>query len=263
MDELNPNNGTQEIGELETMSELPTEEMSNAGSEEDFSLPENSNDRTKEQFSKLLQSNKELNQSNKELMDKLQQLESLKQTDKNAYSSVYETFKSDPFSAVTTQDYEYVDENGDVDIERLNKDLKELKMSTLEAKRLAEQAREDVEIREAHMKHPYLDPQNQNFDPQFFELVKDRVLRQKFYEKKNIPLVDVANQVFSFYKPNVKSNAKSVEEQKKVQQQVTQNAPISSSTGRRQEGPNLEDLKNRTMKGDSRAIQERLKALGI
>jgi len=218
MDDLNPNlNGTQQSGELETMSELPTEEMSNIGSEEDFSLPENSNDRTKEQFSKLLQSNKELNQSNKELMDKLQQLESLKQTEKNAY----------------------------------------------EAKRLAEQAREEVEIREAHMKHPYLDPQNPNFDSQFFELVKDRVLRQKFYEKKNIPLVAVADQVFNFYKPNAKPVGKTVEEQKKVQQQVTQNAPISSSTGRRQDGPNIEDLKTRTLKGDSRAIQERLKALGI
>lgn len=263
MDELNPN-GTQELetqGDVQiTETELPTVNQEEQSSEE-YQL-DTSNDRTKEQFQKLLQ-------SNKELKERLAQLESNKNSEPPiAYGSVYETFKSNPVVQTQSevQDNDYVNADGEVDIEKLNADLKALKVSALEARRLAEQAREDIEVREAHAKHPYLDPQNSNFDPQFFELVKDRVLRHRYYEGKNMPLATVADQVLSFYKPSSmakKEAERAVEEYKKSQQQVTSNAPISSSTGRRQEGTKLEDLRIRTQNGDSQALRERLKALGI
>jgi len=116
------------------------------------------------------------------------------------------------------------------------------------------------------MKHPYLNPQNSDFDPTFFELVKDRVLRQKFYENKTVSLGEVADQVISFYKPSsIKSaeSTKAIEDYKKAQSQIANNAPLSSSSRARQEGPNLDDLRARTRSGDSRAILERLKNIGI
>ena len=259
MDELNPSiNGTNEVlpqGIDSTLPELPTEEL---GQLEDFTI-ETSNERTKEQFNKLVQRNKELN-------EKVQQLEKTKNSDPVAYGSVYDTFKSDPFAGIQTSDTEYVDEEGNVDIKKLNADIKAAKMSALEAKRLAEQAREDYEIRDAHSKHPYLDPQNSEFDPAFFELVKDRVLRQRYYEGKNIPLSKIADEVSSYYRPGNRVQSeqkKAVDEYKKAQSQITNNAPISSSTGRRQEGTNLDDLRARTQAGDLSAVRERLKALGI
>jgi hypothetical protein len=265
MDELNPQLGTEEQevaqGDVQNvLQDLPPVNQDEQGQEE-FSLPEVSNDRTKEQFNKLLQ-------SNKELKEKLAQIESTKNSEPNAYGSVYETFKSTPFSENSdiNQDSDYVDEEGNVDIAKLNKDLKALKVSALEARRLAEQAREEIEVREAHNKHPYLNPQSPEFDPQFFELVKDRVLRQRYYEGKNVPLSQIADQVVSFYKPGVvakRDSEKAVEEFKKSQQQIASNAPLSSSTGRRQESNNIDDLRQRTQKGDSRALRERLKALGI
>lgn len=264
MDNLNPSGTNEQIvqGDVPTTpTELPTVNQEEQGSDE-FSLPENSNDRTKEQFSKLLQ-------SNKELKEKLAQIESTKNSEPViAYGSVYETFKSNPVVAPVTDvaDTDYITADGEVDIEKLNADLKALKVSALEARRLAEQAREEIEVREAHSKHPYLDPQNPNFDPNFFELVKDRVIRQRYYEGKNMPLGNIADQVLSFYKPSSMSKKeadKAVEEFKKTQQQVTSNAPISSSTGRRLEGQTLEDLRVRTQQGDSSALRERLKALGI
>lgn len=264
MDELNPQ-GTQELeaqGDVQNnLQDLPSENQEEQGSE-DFSLPENSNDRTKEQFNKLLQ-------SNKELKEKLAQIESTKNSEPPiAYGSVYETFKGNPVvqPVADVQDTDYITADGEVDIEKLNADLKALKVSALEARRLAEQAREEIEVREAHAKHPYLDPQNPAFDPNFFELVKDRVIRQRYYEGKNLPLTSIADQVISFYKPSgmsKKEAEKAVEEFKKAQQQVKSNAPISSSTGRRQEGQTLDDLRARTQKGDSSALRERLKALGI
>jgi len=259
MDNIDPNNnGTNEVlpqGFDESLSELPTEEINQLDS---FEI-ETTNERTKEQFNKLVQRNKELN-------EKVQQLEKNKNSDPVAYGSVYDTFKSDPFAGIQSSDTEYVDEEGNVDIKKLNADIKAAKMSALEAKRLAEQAREEYEIREAHTKHPYLDPQNSEFDPAFFELVKDRVLRQRYYEGKNIPLSKIADEVSSYYKPSVNvqiEQKKAVDEYKKAQSQITNSAPITSSTGRRQEGTNLEDLRARTQAGDLSAIRERLKALGI
>jgi hypothetical protein len=260
MDYENPQ-GTQELDAqgygLESLSDLPTEQT-NDQSSDDFSLPENSNDRTKEQFSKLLQ-------SNKELKEKLAQLEKPKNSESSAFGSVYDTFKTDPFNVTESTD-SYVDAEGNVDISKLNKDLKEAKMSALEARALAQKAREDIEVREAHNKHPYLNPQHSEFDPQFFELVKDRMLRQKFYEGKQISLSDVADQVSSFYKPSALKTAdtqKAIEDYKKAQSAIANNAPLSSTTRGRQEGPNLEDLRARTRSGDSNAIRERLKAIGI
>lgn len=263
MDELNPTGTIEHEAQGDVQNnpqDLPTSNQEEQGSEQEYQL-DTSNDRTKEQFQKLLQ-------SNKELKERLAQVESNKNSEPViAYGSVYETFKSNPATAQSdVQDTDYVNADGEVDIEKLNADLKALKVSALEARRLAEQAREEIEVREAHAKHPYLDPQNPNFDPNFFELVKDRVLRHRYYEGKNMPLSNVADQVLSFYKPNgmaKKETEKAVEEFKKAQQQVVTNAPISSSTGRRQEGTNIDDLRARTQKGDSSALRARLKALGI
>lgn len=246
-------------GEFETPTELPPVESQTESSEADYQIPDNSNDRTKEQFQKLLQ-------SNKELKDQLQKLASNKNSEPTAYGSVYDSIKSDSAQGGTQATDSYVDEDGNVDIAKLNKDLKEAKMSALEAKALAQKAREDLEVREAHNKHPYLNPQSSEFDPTFFELVKDRTLRQKFYEGKNTSLIDIADQVISFYKPSsIKSaeGAKAIEDYKKAQSQIANNAPLSNSTRARQEGPNLDDLRARTRSGDSKAILERLKNIGI
>lgn len=262
MDELNPQLGMNEQvaqGEFETPTDLPAVESQTKSSDQDFSLPENSNDRTKEQFQKLLQ-------SNKELKEQLQKLASTKNSEPNPYGSVYDSIKSDSVQGNTSASDSYVDEEGNVDIAKLNKDLMEAKNSALEAKALAQKAREDLEVREAHMKHTYLNPQSSEFDPTFFELVKDRVLRQKFYENKTVSLGEVADQVISFYKPSsIKSaeSAKAIEDYKKAQSQIANNAPLSNSNRARQEGTNLDDLRARTRTGDSRAIIERLKNIGI
>jgi hypothetical protein len=261
MDDLNPSTkGTiepQAQGDVQTTpQELPTVNQEEQVLEDDFSLSESANDRTKEQFQKLLQRNKELN-------EKLKTFETSKKNEPEApaYASVYETFKTDPFAMGTSQEVDYIDEDGNVDIEKLNKDLKALKVSALEARRLAEQAREDIEVREAHAKHPYLDPQSSEFDPAFFDLVKDRVLSKRFYEGKNIPLIKIADEVISFYKPKgseKKDGEKAVAEYKKSQQQILTNAPVSSNTARRVEQSDVEDLRERTLKGDKEALAKRL-----
>lgn len=259
MDNYNPQ-GTQELeaqGQLDTLTDLPTEQ--NATSSEGEYQLDTSNDRTKEQFQKLLQ-------SNKELKEQLQNLASNKNSDPVAYGSVYESIKSGSVLDNTSNSEEYVDEDGNVNIAKLNKDLKEAKTSALEARALAIKAREDLEVREAHMKHPYLNPQSPAFDATFFELVKDRTLRQKFYEGKETNLVDIADQVISFYKPSsmkTDESNKAVEDFKKAQSQIANNAPLSNSSRNRQDGPNLEDLRTRTRSGDSKAILERLKNIGI
>jgi hypothetical protein len=262
MDELNPigTNDLNSQGDVQiNPADLPSLNELGQESVAEFALPEDSNSRTKEQFEKLLKRNKELN-------EKIVSLEKETKTEnKPSYNSVYDSFKSDKNAQINPES-DYVTEDGEVDIQKLNADLKALKVSALEARRLAEQAREEVEAKEAHMKHPYLNPTHKEFDPHFFEFVKDRVLRQKYHEGKNITLTEVADQVLSFYKPSTvvkKENERIEMESKKTQNQILSNAPVSASNGRREPTVDLNDLRNKTLNGSQSALDARLKLLGI
>ena len=156
-------------------------------SQESGSLPDNASERTKKEFEKLLN-------YNKELKAKVKELESLKQkqeSDVSNFKAGFET-ESDPS--------DYIDEDGNVDIARLNRDLRFLKSNALEAKALAEDAKNTIEVEKAVTKHPYLNPASNDYDIQFSELVKDRIARLKL-EGKNITLADAADEVLKVYKP--------------------------------------------------------------
>lgn len=235
MEELN----TQALNNIE---ELPTSDSTN-----NEVLPDNAPDRTKEQFQKLLKSNQEL----KATVDKLL---SERENASTQLGSVYEEFQTD----TTLPEEDYVDEEGNVNIAKLNQDLKVAKREAEEAKRLSQRAKEDIEVREAHSKHPYLDPSSPSFDPTFYEIVKDRVLAQKFYQGKNTSLTKIADEVSSFYKPAKKGSTEGIET-------ASNQMPISSSntSNGRNTDVSLDDLRARTRSGDSSAIQERLKRAGL
>ena len=54
-----------------------------------------------------------------------------------------------------------------------------------------------------------------------------------------------------------------VEEYKKSRESINHNSPVSSSSRVRNDGATLDELRTRTRQGDSNAIRERLKAIGI
>jgi hypothetical protein len=254
MEEIqNGNMDNLEVQEVDVASSgnLPDQEIS---TQEEPKLPEHAAERTRKEFEKLLA-------SNKELKAKLKELEVKKQAD-------VRTEVSD-FSSTLSEDMgDYVDEEGNVLIDKLNKDLKSLKMSALEAKALAEDAKNTIEVEKAVTKHPYLDPANEDFDPQFVELVKDRLARLQL-EGKNASLSMAADEVLRVYKPmnaTLKEREDAVSEYKKAQVAKAQVGSVNSGRNIRVD-QTIEDLKQKLYSYNSNdrsfAIQERLKKIGL
>lgn len=240
--------------EIQTPSELPTEETQ---SQQENSLPENAAERTRKEFEKLLT-------SNKELKARLKELESVKQPDSsNTKSSVF-----DNSSSISEDMGDYVDEEGNVLIDKLNKDLRALKLSALEAKALAEDAKNTIEVEKAVSKHPYLDPASSEYDPQFTELVKDRMARHQL-EGKSSSLSFAADEVLKVYKPansSLKEKEEAIAEYKKSQVAKAQVGAVNTGRNIRVD-QTTEDLKRKMYSYNSAdrssAIQERLKNIGL
>jgi hypothetical protein len=251
----NPN-GTMdnlEVQEVDVASSgnLPDQEKT---TQEEPNLPEHAAERTRKEFEKLLA-------SNKELKAKLKELEVKKQADVKP--------ESFDFSSNISEDMgDYVDEEGNVLIDKLNQDLKSLKMSALEAKALAEDAKNTIEVEKAVTRHPYLDPANSEYDPQFTELVKDRLARLQL-EGKNASLSMAADEVLRVYKPmnaTLKEREDAVSEYKKTQVAKAQVGSVNSGRNIRVD-QTTEDLKQKMYSFNSNdrsfAIQERLKKIGL
>ena len=244
-----------EVQEVDVASSgnLPDQEIS---TQEDPNLPDNAAERTRKEFEKLLA-------SNKELKAKLKELETKKQADNSSTRNVFED------SSTLSDDMgDYVDEEGNVLIDKLNKDLKTLKMSALEAKALAEDAKNTIEVEKAVTKHPYLDPANVDYDPQFVELVKDRLARLQL-EGKNASLSLAADEVLKVYRPmnaTLKEKEEAVTEYKKTQVAKAQVGAVNTGRNIRVD-TTVEDLKRKLYSHNSAdrssAIQERLKGIGL
>lgn len=244
-----------EVQEVDVASSgnLPDQEIS---TQEDPKLPEHAAERTRKEFEKLLA-------SNKELKAKLKELETKKQADNSSTRNVFED------SSTLSEDMgDYVDEEGNVLIDKLNKDLKTLKMSALEAKALAEDAKNTIEVEKAVTKHPYLDPANVDYDPQFVELVKDRLARLQL-EGKNASLSLAADEVLKVYRPmnaTLKEKEEAVTEYKKTQVAKAQVGAVNAGRNIRVD-TTVEDLKRKLYSHNSAdrssAIQERLKGIGL
>ena len=253
--DTNPN-GTMdnlEVQEVDVASSgnLPDQQTTTQG---EPNLPEHAAERTRKEFEKLLA-------SNKELKAKLKELEVKKQAE-------VKTEMSDYSSNISEDMGDYVDEEGNVLIDKLNQDLKSLKLSALEAKALAEDAKNTIEVEKAVTRHPYLDPANADYDPQFIELVKDRLARLQL-EGKNASLSMAADEVLRVYKPmnaNLKEREDAVAEYKKTQVAKAQVGSVNSGRNIRVD-QTTEDLKQKMYSINSNdrsfAIQERLKKIGL
>lgn len=250
----NGNMDNLEVQEVDVASSgnLPDQETS---TQEEPKLPEHAAERTRKEFEKLLA-------SNKELKAKLKELEVKKQAEVRT-ENVFD------YSSNISEDMgDYVDEDGNVLIDKLNKDLKSLKVSALEAKALAEDAKNTIEVEKAVTKHPYLDPANVDYDPQFVELVKDRLARLQL-EGRNASLSLAADEVLKVYKP---MNA-SLKEREEAVTEYKKNQVAKAQVGNVNPGKNVrvdfttEDLKTKLYsyneKDRSFAIQERLKKMGL
>lgn len=268
---------------------VETEQVTQAPdqSEEEITLPEEVSTRTREQFEKLKARYEE----------KLQKAVSKQvepQVPELPYSNVFDTFRPQepvnvsqqpqaPIPNLTNQQVaeirnQFVDEFGNVDINGLNSALSTASKQSQQAMQRAQQAEERLmryeetqQVREAHTTHPELDPKNKTFDPKFFELVRDRLLRN-MYEGKQHSLLEVANDIRDSYQPAKPVNLEKVKEEAVTQYKEVQQArvqgPIEAGKGEsRIPTVTQDEMRERTRQENpfraSPNLDERLRNVGV
>lgn len=170
---------------------------------------------------------------------------------------------------------DYVDELGNVDIQRLNQALSQAQqvgqMNAQQAQAAmayAQQVDRRMQEREAYSKYPELDPVAKTHDDDFKQLVADRMARN-WAMGINKPLVEVADDVSRVYakRQTEEAVAKKAVEQFKEAQVNRQQGPVEKQRSASREEVGVEKLREITRRGtpeqQEAAIAERLKRAGM
>lgn len=227
-------------------------------------LPEGVSERTQKEFDKLKASNQAL----KEELDNAPKKE-----------SVYDIFRSKPeklvapvapVAPVQPQAASYADEDGNVDVAQFNAAIAQANARADEATRIAKdtQARtlrseQDRQESEAFAKHPSLNPKSPDFDRNFYNFVEDRLVKNYATGTKT-SLVDIADDIVSFYKPTNVEAAKdeAVTEYKKTESKKAV-AGSPAGTSKVTSNSEFEDIVAGSNAGVEGSLAQRLKASGI
>jgi hypothetical protein len=285
-DRLAEATSTEPVGEVENQPEpmpssdqkqtdetLPTEDV-HTDTEE---LPEEASERTKKNFEKIREENKKLKEQLAQYGDSVfdafrpQQTAAQPKVDADAYGNLNQS----QVDSITSR---FVDDEGNVDINGLNRELSQANQKAAQADQRAarledklERFEESQQVREAHVVHPWLDPKNPAFDPVRFELVRDRILRVKYYEGQPITLLEAADYISqgtsSASPVNLDKVSEEAVEKYKESQVKRQQGPIETGKGEPRDTQDLGDLRQRTRyenpSDDAPALEERLANLGI
>lgn len=248
---MDPIQNGQEIKlEENPVSVMPTEEK--PAEDETAGMSE----RTREQFEKL-------KQANKELAAKLAEKEQI------ASKSVLDELHPVEETPLSQAEEYQIEEDGTVDVALLNKVLKETQQAANQARHEALLARQRAEklakekAEEAvHSKYPQLVPGSKEFDPDFFKRVKNELIGQMMEGKENY--MEAANTVAKlFQKSNVEEKVEERVEEFKKTTQAKQNINAGTGTANNRTYSDDQELAKRTQLGDLDAFRERLKRAGL
>lgn len=252
-----------ESAEEKTASAIPTEEKPAETTEP--KLPDGVAERTAAEFAKLKEHNAQLKAENELYKSKTSVLDDLRPTAEVPLPptpSLTQTKVEEIKSA-------FVDENGYVDVARLEAALKAANTEAKQAKAQAQQAEsrvqrfeESAQIRAAHSAYPHLDPKSATFDPKFYELVKNELIGQMMKGEQDI--IQAAKKVSEFYVPKVDVTEAKEEAVKEYKSKVTKrDQAFEKGEGRGKTEPSEhEELVRKTLKGDNDALYKRLQASG-
>lgn len=227
-------------------------------------LPEETKERTREQFEKL-------KSHNAELAKKLSQYE--QPAKKPSIFDLSTQPRQMPQQAPAPQAEEFKpivpDAEGFVDMNAINATIRQMNAEkeralrqAEEATRIAQQANESIsrfEIKQTSQavfqKHPDLDPDNNSFDDRLTHLVKLELLRQMTEEGTQDYMKAADFVKTNLYQPQVKKQGS--EEARKAREEINTFTPQATSVQTSDEA-----LRAGSYKGDRDAIYERLKRSG-
>lgn len=231
-------------------------------------LPEDASERTRKEFEKLKEHNKQLS-------------EKLKKFEEPQMPSVLDSLNPEPVYQPEVQQYQnlsqqqvdtianqFVDSEGFVNIQAVEAALAKANREAAEAnskynnlEKRVTRYEHDAQTTKAHELHPYLDPaRTEQFDPKFYNLVKNELIGQMMTGKQD--LMEAANRVKrDLYDPTASREAKTQQEEARKQQTVDERtqATANPSYAKDFSSDHDADLIRRTRAGDKAAIYERLK----
>jgi hypothetical protein len=256
----------QELMEDQDQSDMPTDEDQDG-------LPEETKERTREQFEKLKEANRKLKE---ELEANKQPQPSVLDSLNPGYQPVnnYQAPSANAFSHLNQQQVESISEKlinkGEDGYDYVNTQALEraLKDANDRAARAEEQARmaaqrfnkfeESAQIREAYSKYPQLDPNGDQFSEAFYSNVRDKLIAQAFRGEKD--LVKAADEVARLIQP-VKAHVKEPVREEEAQTKKEQINATGTATSR-YSSADFEALKSGTLRGQKGALAERLRRSG-
>lgn len=245
--------------------ELHTEQKPN----EEAELPEDANDRTREQFEKL-------KKTNQEMSNKLRDFEN-----KSNAESVLDSLK--PKAAPQAPNFDFslktptiepdeeqlIDEQGYVNANVLQKSITDAKNRAEKAEREAQAIKsqfvnyeETQQTKLANEKYPELNPHSDKFDNNFYKLVRNELIGQMANGEKDV--VKAAAEVRKYYKGQTESIEKPAEQKQDTQSDEKQqiNAGQKRSTQTSYNDAEESQLITATRLNKKGALAERLKRAG-
>lgn len=259
MTDTQGNNTAEEI----QPSAIPTENK--PADTEVSQLPDEASERTKVEFEKLKQHNADL----KAELDVYKTKKSVLDDLRPSTETVLPPTPSLTQTKVEEIKSSLVDENGYVDVARLERALKDAdeRARKAEERALAVESRvqnseEKIQVREVHKEFPNLDPHSESFDPKFYELVRLELIGQMMNGEQD--MAKAAKKVASIYEPKEDVSKAREEAVKEYKGKVEKRSQATESNGGRgtSEPSEREELRKRTMEGDRNALFKRLQASG-
>lgn len=231
-------------------------------------LPEDAKERTKLEFEKLKEHNRQLAEEVERLSRPQPVLDGLRPTAQAVqaeYPNLTQKQVNDTIESL-------VDDNGYIDeallkntLNQANQQVAKAQAEAFAARQEAKQALaavnkygQDRETRIAHKKFPQVDPESEKYDPEFFRLVRNELVGA-MYEGRKLEFVEACRLIDKSYSPkkdDKQAKAQAVEEYKKSVAQKSALNPTGSS--RPQSQATQSDLVEGTMRGDENAIAARL-----
>ena len=222
-------------------------------------LPQEASERTKQEFEKL-------KAKNKELAEKLARHEQ-EETNSLLDSLTKPVLDSNPPQGqVENIVQNLTDENGYIDEALLKKTLQESSQTANQAVQAAKLAQESArkseeriskyeqneQVKKAYTEFPQADPENDNFDPRFVELVKNEMIGQAMNRVKP-----------NFYEACKKWSSFTQTVQQPNTEKVVAKEQINAGGTNTKPSVNHDSLVEGTRKGDHNSIAARLAASGF
>lgn len=236
-------------------SEQPAEDTSEADVQES---PEQIKARTAEQFEKLTAKNRELS-------EKLRAFEGSKPSPSSVLDDLRPSLDTVPTATASSAGEQFVDTEGYIDTNLLNSTLNSSQRAAEEARRIALQTQNEIQrfqesqvVREVHKDFPEIDPNSDQFDPSFYDYVKNDLIGQMMKGKEDLRM--------AAEKARKTLGTKQAESDSGRKENISSRGQASAPTGTSRMSPSPTSdhnaLVQASYKGDRDAIFKRLQASG-